>query len=64
MGTNYYARLMPKEEDKQMIMNAIIDNDINKVKDIAKNLCSRRDDTHPSGRIIHLGKRSCGWKFL
>ena len=40
MGTNYYARLMPKEEDKEMIMNAIIDNNVNKVKDIAKTLCS------------------------
>ena len=64
MGTNYYARLMPKEEDKEMIMNAIIDNNVNKVKDIAKTLCSQRDDAHPSGHIIHLGKRSCGWIFL
>ena len=64
MGTNYYARLMPKEEDKEMIMNAIIDNNVNKVKDIAKTLCSQRDDAHPNGHIIHLGKRSSGWKFL
>ena len=64
MGTNYYARLMPKEEDKEMIMDAINENNIDKVNDITYQLCSTRSSSNPKGRIIHLGKRSCGWKFL
>lgn len=64
MGANYYARLMPKEEDKEMIMDAINENNIDKINDITHQLCSTRDYSNPKGRIIHLGKRSSGWKFL
>lgn len=58
MGTNFYARIIPKEEDIKRVQQAVgrylsghtlsIDEDI-----ITDNI-----------EKIHLGKRSCGWQFL
>ena len=64
MGTNYYARIIPKEEDKQNLIDAINNNQYNIIEDLAPELYGRRNEYTRKGNEIHLGKRSCGWKFL
>lgn len=64
MGTNYYARIIPKEEDKQKLIDAINNNDYNIIEDLASELYGHRNEYTRKGNVIHLGKRSCGWKFL
>ena len=58
MGTNFYARIIPKEEDIKRV-NRIIDgyltgNTLEVDDDILKDAVQK----------IHLGKRSSGWQFL
>lgn len=64
MGTNYYARIIPKEEDKQKLIDAINDDRDDLVEDLASELYGHRNEYTRKGNKIHLGKRSCGWKFL
>jgi hypothetical protein len=64
MGTNYYARIIPKEEDKQKLIDAINDDRDDLIEDLASELYGRRNSHTGKGNIIHLGKRSSGWKFL
>ena len=64
MGTNYYARIIPKEEDKQQLIEAIKRDDFDSVPDLASELYGHRNDYSGLGGVIHLGKRSSGWKFL
>lgn len=64
MGTNYYARIIPKEEDKQKLIDAINDDRDDLIVDLASELYGRRNLHTSKGNIIHLGKRSDGWKFL
>lgn len=64
MGTNFYARIIPKEEDKQELIKMIQDDDFNNIVDFASKLYDKRNEYTRKGNVIHLGKRSCGWKFL
>ena len=68
MGTNYYARILPSKERKKEIKKAIDDNDFNKIKQLIDKTYGRPyydiSENSFSGGEIHLGKRSCGWKFL
>lgn len=64
MSTNYYARIIPREEDKQKLIDKINNNKYNEIVDLASELYGRRDEYSRLGNVIHLGKRSCGWKFL
>ena len=64
MGTNYYARIIPKEEDKQKLIDAINDDRDDLIEDLASELYGHRNEYTRKGNKIHLGKRSCGWKFL
>ena len=64
MGTNFYARIIPKEEDKQKLIDAINDNQHNIIVDLASELYGNRNEYSGLGNKIHLGKRSSGWKFL
>lgn len=64
MGTNYYARIIPREEDKQKLIDAINNNKYDIIEDLTSELYGRRDDYSGIGNEIHLGKRSGGWKFL
>lgn len=64
MSTNYYARIIPKEEDKQKLINAINNNQYDIIEDLASELYGNRNEYTRKGNVIHLGKRSCGWKFL
>lgn len=64
MGTNFYARIIPREEDKQKLIDAINNNQYDTIENLASELYGRRDDYSGIGNEIHLGKRSGGWKFL
>lgn len=69
MGTNYYARILPSKKRKNEIKKAIDDNDFYKIKHLIDQTYGRPymdydDTTTYCGGEIHLGKRSCGWKFL
>lgn len=64
MSTNYYARIIPKEEDKQKLLDAINKNKYNIIEDLTSELYGKRNEYTRKGNVIHLGKRSCGWKFL
>ena len=64
MGTNYYARILPKEEDKQRLKDAIDNDRDDLIIELASELYDHRDQYTRKGSKIHLGKRSAGWKFL
>lgn len=64
MGTNFYARIIPKEEDKQKLIDFIKYNHFNVIEDLASELYGKRNEYTRRGNVIHLGKRSGGWKFL
>lgn len=64
MSTNYYARIIPSEEEKESLINAINENRFDDADRIYEQISSYRDSSNINGRIIHLGKRSAGWKFL
>lgn len=64
MGTNFYARIIPKEEDKQKLIDFIKYNHFNVIESFASELYGERNEYTRRGNVIHLGKRSCGWKFL
>ena len=58
MGTNFYARIIPKEEDIKRV-HRIIDGYL------TGNTLEIDDDIlKDSVQKIHLGKRSSGWQFL
>lgn len=64
MGTNFYARIIPKEEDKQKLVDAINNDEYDVIESLASELYGERNEYTRKGNVIHLGKRSCGWKFL
>ena len=67
MGTNYYARIIPKEKDIKELHELIDLNDFNKIREktceLYKSFRPHDMNDEPKG-VIHLGKRSGGWKFL
>ena len=64
MGTNFYARIIPKEDEKNKLINKIVNDKFNEIEDLASELYGERNQYTRKGNVIHLGKRSCGWKFL
>lgn len=69
MGTNYYARRIPTEEEIKRIKKAIDDNDYDEIKYLVNDIYGRpHPDYTEGGKFkwgeIHLGKISTGWKFL
>lgn len=68
MGTNYYARILPSKERKKELHDAIEANDfplITKLTDEMYNpIRVEYGEGYIIGGVIHLGKRSSGWKFL
>ena len=64
MGTGFYARIIPKEDEKNELINKIINNKFDEIEDLASELYGNRNEYTRKGNVIHLGKRSCGWKFL
>ena len=67
MGTNYYARIIPTKERKQELYNAISFNDFRLIQKLTDEMYGsiKRDwdSDEITGGVVHLGKRSCGWKF-
>lgn len=64
MGTNFYARIIPSETNKDLLIEAIKNNDFNTIDKLYQSMYADRDDVNRHGSVIHLGKRSNGWKFL
>lgn len=67
MGTNFYARIIPKRKRKNELKKLIdTDNFHEIVQEIDKTYGSFKVDYagEVSGGEVHLGKRSGGWKFL
>ena len=70
MGTNYYARIIPTKERKEKLKELIDSDDFRAIKEEIENLYGNYTDRESSYEdpnvrgIIHLGKRSGGWKFL
>lgn len=64
MGTNFYARIIPSEKAKQELIEAINNDQYNIIEDLASELYGSRNEYSGLGSVIHLGKRSGGWKFL
>lgn len=67
MGTNYYASIMPPSDKIDALCDALKHqrgpHDIQRqVNSLFGNF--NVEDGEPSGNIVHLGKRSAGWKFL
>lgn len=44
MGTNYYARIIPKEDKKQELINAIVKDDFDKVLELSNELYGSRNE--------------------
>ena len=64
MGTNFYARIIPKEDEKNELINKIVNNQFDEIVDLASALYGERNQYTRKGNVIHLGKRSAGWRFL
>ena len=64
MGTNFYARIIPQESDKQALIEAINNDQPDLVEELTQKLYGTRNEYIGQGSRIHLGKRSSGWKFL
>ena len=68
MSTNYYAHIIPSKERKKELHDAIEANNfslINKLKDEMYNpIRVEYGKDCIIGGVVHLGKRSSGWKFL
>ena len=65
MGTNFYAIILPTKKRKQELIDAINNDDAYSVKDICEENYNQIGKYNVSDYgILHLGKRSIGWKFL
>ena len=68
MGCNYYAHILPSTEQKQELFDAINNNDFPLVNKLTEEMYGplkmSYEDNQLIGGVVHLGKRSCGWKFL
>lgn len=63
MGTNYYARLKPDSKLKEELIEAIKNDKFDLVTSLAQKIYGEFGP-YNEGKVIHLGKRSGGWKFL
>lgn len=64
MSTNFYARIIPTENEKQELIDAINFDIPHRVSELSLKLYGHRDEYMGLGNIIHLGQRAAGWKFL
>lgn len=60
MGTNYYARVIPKEDKKNELINAVVNDNFDKVIELANELYGSKGEYEETGGEIHLGKNSYG----
>lgn len=54
MGTNFYMKRIPTEDDIQMMSTLALERKLDELQTFVNEL----------NKEIHIGKRSCGWKFL
>ena len=54
MGTNFYAKHIPTEEEYAVMQAALNTRDLDTLQTLI----------HTSQEQYHIGKRSCGWAFL
>lgn len=68
MGTNYYAHIIPAKQRKIKLHHAIDLNDFDLINELVNEMYGKIEkhwETQEiTGGIVHLGKRSSGWKFL
>lgn len=64
MGTNFYARVIPKKSRIENLKKIIDEHDIEKINEQIQEMFGLVDEYNRVGSKYHLGKRSCGWKFL
>lgn len=65
MSTNYYAIILPSKERKNEFIDAVNNDDVFLIQYLyEKNYSSIGMYNTPDYGIIHIGKRSGGWKFL
>ena len=68
MSTNYYAHIIPSKKRKKELHDAIEANDfplINKLTyEMYNPIRVEYGEDYIIGGVVHLGKRSSGWKFL
>ena len=67
MGTNYYARIIPTEEQKNNLKKLINENNFSEIRKTVSSLYSTTERYCEEDLLngeVHLGKRSAGWKFL
>ena len=68
MGTNYYARIIPSKQRKKELNDAIEANDFPLIKQLTDEMYGRLEKSYDNDELlggeVHLGKSSCGWKFL
>lgn len=67
MGTNFYARIIPATPEKQILKDLIDSDNFEAVEEKCRELYGKYNidiDGKRSGGVVHLGKRSGGWKFL
>lgn len=64
MGTNFYARIIPTKERKKHLKKLIDKDDFEGVKNEVSTMYSTVGRYNHEGGVVHIGKRSGGWKFL
>lgn len=64
MGTNFYARVIPKKSRIENLKKIVDEQDIEKINEQIQEMFGLVDEYNRIGSKYHLGKRSCGWKFL
>lgn len=67
MGTNFYCKIIPTKQRKNKIKELIDSDDFSNIKKEVENTYGRFNldwEGNPVGGVVHLGKRSAGWKFL
>lgn len=66
MSKNFYARIIPSKEKKEKLKSLIDNNDFERIEDVVNEMYGKPyfDGEKLTYGIVHLGKRSVGWKFL
>ena len=64
MGTNFYARIIPTKERKEKLKKLIDEDDFSAIKEEVGAMYATIDQYCHEGGVVHIGKRSGGWKFL
>lgn len=64
MGTNFYARIIPTKERKEKLKKLIDEDDFSAIKEEIGAMYTTIGEYCHEGGVVHIGKRSGGWKFL